>query len=344
MSELPSTPSVWTFGWDEALREFLLHVEATRAQKTHRFYRIQLSGLAHWAQENQIPFEGFGKRHLDRFLVYRQNEGKAALTVHHDAVCAKCFFAWCAKNDLLDRSPLAEYRVRSAPRPPKHMPTDDEMRKLLAVVPDFWNPVKNPAARYFAPAKRAFHRDRNRCILIGLLDSACRIGEVLSLKVNDWSSGARQITIRESKGREPRVIPVSPEWAKALEDWCRTRARVMSGVPKNEDEGWLFLSETGTRLEERRFLKNLKDYLAFAGLPSEISLHSLRRYSINRLAKVNLLAAQSIAGHKSPETTLIYTKLDGEFVRGVHDSVGVVRTVLSSKREPLQRAVRRRLV
>ena len=100
-----------------------------------------------------------------------------------------------------------------------------------------------------------------------------------------------------------------------------------------EDEGWLFLSEFGGRLDEGRFLKALKKFVGWAGISDRVTLHSLRRYSLNRLAKVNLLATQQIAGHKETRTTLLYTQLDPDFVRGVHDSVGVVRGVLENKRE-----------
>ncbi len=84
MSVLSSpTPVSSEVTWSVALREFLLHKEAAYAPKTVRYYRVQLCGLAAWAEANQIPFEGFGKRHLDRYLVERLRQGKAQLTIHH---------------------------------------------------------------------------------------------------------------------------------------------------------------------------------------------------------------------------------------------------------------------
>src|SRR5438046_1093899 len=103
---MPGTPEAT---WNFAIREFLLHKEAHFARKTVVYYRTQLTGLAVWADENNVPFSSFGKRHLDRYLIERANQGKAKLTVHHDAVCAKAFFDWCAKNDVLDRSLLSDY-------------------------------------------------------------------------------------------------------------------------------------------------------------------------------------------------------------------------------------------
>ena len=317
------------FTWEEALHEFYLHLQATRAQKTQRYYEVQLGGLVRWATQENVPFAGFGKRHMDRYLVSRAETGKAPLTLHHDAVCAKAFFHWCQKNDIVERSLLTDYQVRHAPRPAQYMPTDADMQTLLKSVHDFWNPAKNPSIRYSPVSKRVFHRDRNYAIILGLLDSASRIGEMLSLKVDDYRLKERQIVIRESKGREPRTLPVSPEWVEALNVWLRQRSKIMAG---QEDEGYLFVSEFGGRLDEGRFLKSLKKITGWAKISGRITLHSLRRYSLNRLAKVNLLATQQIAGHKETRTTLLYTQLDPDFIRGVHTSVGVVRDILGNKR------------
>lgn len=323
--------------WEEALREFLLHERAIHAPKTYRYYDIQLRQLVAWATANAVPFEGFGKRHMDRYIAHRIDSGKARLTLRHDGVCAKKFLSWCAKNDLLDRSPLAEYEVHNAPKPQKHMPSSDEVIQLLQAIQDYWDPEKNPRIRWMPGPTRIFHRTRNAALIMGLIDTACRIGEALNLKVGDVRLAEESVVIRESKGKEPRTLPVGPEWKESLEAWLKVRKRVMANVPPEEDEGWLFMSDTGTRLDENRFLKTLWRVTAFAGLPKEIALHSLRRYSLNRLAQHNLLMAQEIAGHKETKTTYGYTKLDAEFVRREHAIASPLGSVMSNKYRPSKR-------
>ncbi len=46
----------------EALQEFLLHLQATRAANTCAFYQYLLRPLAAWATEQEIPMDRFGKR------------------------------------------------------------------------------------------------------------------------------------------------------------------------------------------------------------------------------------------------------------------------------------------
>lgn len=319
-----------TLGWEEAIVEFSYHLQATRSPQTLRFYKVQLRQFVKWADENQIPFQGFGKRHLDRYLAFRQGNGISPTTLRHDAICLKALCKWCARNDLLERSPLADYEIRKAPAPARYMPPDDDVRGILEATRNYFDPAQNADIRFVPPAKRIFHRERNLAITLGLLDTACRIGEFLSLKMDDYRPKERMIYIRESKGREPRALPVSPGWAEAMEGWLRLRKKVMSNVPPEEDEGWLFISELGTQVEVRLFRRALNTYMEWAGLPAAITLHSLRRFSLNKLAKANLLAAQTIAGHKETKTTLLYTKLDPDFVRDVHQNVGVVQGVLQN--------------
>ena len=90
--------------WEEALRDFLLHLKATRAEKTVRYYSVQLGLLARWAEGQQIPLQGFGKRHMDRYLVERAKSGRRPLTIRHDCVCAKAFLRWCSRDDILKKS------------------------------------------------------------------------------------------------------------------------------------------------------------------------------------------------------------------------------------------------
>jgi site-specific recombinase XerD len=331
---MPSESLAYT--WHEAIQEFLIHVKANRAEKTYRFYDVQLRQLAHWTEDNDIAFARFGKRHMDRYLAFRK-ESVSPTTLRHDGVAAKSFLKWCSRNDLLDRSPLAEYEVRNAPRPAKYMPTTEDVTALLNTVRVYWNPEKNSTIRFLPPVKRLFHRTRNYAVLLLLLDTACRIGEALSLKVQDFDAKQAQIVITQSKGWEPRTLPLSRDAIQAIEAWVKVRERVMRDAEPGSDDGYFFISEFGTKIDESKFLKNLKVYIRFAKLPETITLHSLRRYSLNKLVKHNLLAAQQIAGHKDTKTTLIYTKIDPEFLRSIHAEVSVVQGVLQSKREKRKR-------
>jgi integrase/recombinase XerD len=317
--------------WDEALRGFVRTQSASKAVATSRFYEMYTRGLVRWSKAQQIPLQRFGKMDIDEYLVWRKSQGMSLTTLHHDALTAKVFFKWCVKYDVLDRNPLADYTVRNAPEPAMYMPTTEDMVKLLDAIQGFWDPITHPGAKNWHEAKRTFHRNREYALLLLLIDSACRIGEVLHLTRDNVQ--ARQITVTNTKSRKTRYIPLSKETITALKDWSVQRTELLKDVAVNEREEWLFLSETGGRMDEHVFLQSLKSRVVFAGLNPKITLHSVRRYSLNKLAKsANLMAAQEIAGHSDPKTTRIYAKADADFVRAEHAKADVLGGILHSKR------------
>jgi integrase len=321
--------------WDEALRGFVLHKRAVRAKETARWYANYCTQFVNWVKSQDIPLDSFTKRHLDEYLVFRSESGKSATTLHHDALTACVFTEWCKGNELLHRDPLAEYKVRTAPQPHKYMPTTDDVQRLLQGILDFYDLQKNPTAKYTPPGQRSFHRDRNYAIEITKLDTACRIGEVFGFKVGDYQGDGKsmQLTVRQAKGRQPRILPVSRDCAEAIEQWLKVRKRVMSNVPESEDDGWLFISETGSPIQDNNYLRSIKKVLVFAGLPEGINNHSQRRFSINTMAEQGgIVFAQNMAGHKDPKTTQIYTSLTPGYLREKQEQVGVVRGVLVSGR------------
>ncbi|MCW3051233.1 MAG: recombinase [Chthonomonadales bacterium] len=324
--------------WEEAVKGFFLHKRATRNLTTAKWYRSYTTKLRNWADPQGISLEDFTKRNLDAYLAYRSDEGRSATTLHHDALTACHFFEWCSKNDIVSRDPLAEYKVRNAPKTYKYLPTEDNVRGLLEAVLNFYDKSQNlTSARGHSAKNRTFHRDRSYAIELVKLDTACRIGEIMNFKVSDYgrTEKGRQLTVRQAKGRQPRVLPVSSSCAEAIDEWLKVRNRVMSNAPEAQDEGWLFMSETGGRGDEGNYLRGLKKVIRWAGLPEEMNNHSQRRFSITTSAKDEnggLLFAQQQAGHTDPKTTMIYVTLDSDYLRERHEKVAVVKGLLTSTR------------
>jgi site-specific recombinase XerD len=236
--------------WNEAVKGFFLHYRATRELQTAKTYRAYLRQLADWANTERIEITSFTQRHLVAYLAHRKDMGRSDTTVCHDALYATMFFEWCNKNDFVHRDPLAEFKVRNPPKTFKFKPTDENVRDLLEAVLTFYDKTINPtSARGHSAKNRTFHRDRMYAVEAVKIDSACRIGEIMNLQVSDYGSTekGRQLTVRYAKGREPRILPVSPSCAEAIDEWLKVRARVISNAPHGADEGWLFMSETGGR-------------------------------------------------------------------------------------------------
>lgn len=301
--------------WSEAVKGFYLHKKATRSPNTAIYYRKYVTRLLEWADAQSILLSEFTKRHLDEYLVYRADQGRAENTVRHSALVATVFTEWCYKNDLLHRDPLTEYKIRAAAETEMYFPTEQEMKRLINAILSFYEVSQNPNMRECSPTKRSFHRDRNFAIELTKVDTACRIGEVMDFKLSDFQefkTGSWQLTVTHSKGRKTRALPLSKVCADAILDWLKVRKRVMKDVLPGEDEGWLCISEAGARINEGNYLRGLKKIGKWAGL-TYVNNHMSRRYCLNNWTKdenEGVEFAQRMAGHSDPKTTLIYSKID----------------------------------
>ncbi|MDX1931883.1 MAG: tyrosine-type recombinase/integrase, partial [Capsulimonadales bacterium] len=255
------------YGWVDAVNEFRKHNEATKAPKTVRFYDCQLRQVIDWAENQRIPFSEFSKRDMDKYIAHRRakvdrrGNGLSRTTLRHDGIAIKAFFKFCRRRGIVERDRFVDYEVHKAPKPPRYMPSDEDIFRLIVGIRDYWNPDKNKDIKNFDPKSRAFHRDRNIAILLGLLDTAARIGEMVALKIDDYRSREKLIVIRQAKGKVPRTVPISDHWIAAMEDWLRIRQKLFSGLTPEErkalDEGWLFVTETGGKVDPASFSKTI---------------------------------------------------------------------------------------
>jgi integrase/recombinase XerD len=124
--------------------------------------------------------------------------------------------------------------------------------------------------------------------------------ELLWLKPNDVDSSRGLLTIRNSKGRKDRMVPISDRTIGMLKEYYKLyRPKV-----------WLFEGqEPGERYSEASLSKVLKVALEATKIHKPATLHWLRHsYATHLLeAGTDLRYIQELLGHKSSRTTEIYT-------------------------------------
>ena len=322
-----------TATWTDLVEDWRAFLVAGRAAKTVVAYLDRLAGLRRWAEGQGIGVCAFRGRHLTKYLAGRVEAGISPTTRRHDAVVAKMFFAWAAKEDYLPGNPLADYKVAKAPKPYVRMPTDDEIRRLLKALDERWSIKTNPNARFMPPAARQFYLRRNRAIVSGLIETAMRAGEMLSLRLDDFDPVKCQVAVRVAKGKEPRLVPISAAWIEIVQAYLKKRPACGSE--------YLFVTAFGTKIDASNFSGDFRGYLAYAGL-SGFCLHGLRHYAITELAKTNVWAASQIAGHKDLKTTMTYLHSSMEHVRQTHADAAPLSRLLTNTRS--EKARRKKLI
>ena len=221
------------------------------------------------------------RRDLEAFVEHEQDRGLKAKTVHFRLQVIYAFFRYLVKANIMEPE-LLEYKIRL--RLPQSLPKaicTSDIHQLLSVI----------------------DHTRDRAMILTLLRTGMRIGELLSLRVNDVDLTEQTVKIYQGeKNSIGRVVYLSDDACAALSLWLQER---------NPRKSYLFYGHRGPlgyTSSRQRFI----DYLDKAGLAGKgYTLHCLRHTFATDLlnAGMRLECLQQLLGHSKIEVTRIYARL-----------------------------------
>jgi integrase/recombinase XerD len=148
---------------------------------------------------------------------------------------------------------------------------------------------------------------RDRALIMLLLRTGMRIGELLAVKLEDIILHDQKILIYVgSKNYEGRAVYYSSDAEQALKHWLRTR---------DKTKRYLFYGRTDKPLSYVAAWGVMRKTLERAGLSGKgYSLHSLRHtFATDMLnAGMRIEVLQQLLGHKDIELTLRYARLSDQ--------------------------------
>jgi site-specific recombinase XerD len=185
---------------------------------------------------------------------------------------------------------------------PKHIPNHSQIERLLS-----------------QPDTESLIGKRDKAILELLYTTGMRKQEVVNLDIYDIDLKAKQVFIREGKGKKDRVVPIGSEAIKWLEKYIEI---VRPRYTKDPNEKALFISKlTAKRIKKasiydiiERYRDNIKDgkYLSPHRIRHACAVEMLRNGA-------NIRVIQKLLGHKRLSTTQIYTQLSPEDMKQIHN-------------------------
>jgi integrase/recombinase XerD len=181
------------------------------------------------------------------------------------------------------------------------------------VLPTFTLPEIKKLLRY-KPQK--FYERRLHLITLVLLDTGCRIDEVLSLRAADSDLDNLLFTVT-GKGRKQRKIPFSFELRRHL-------SRCLVDL---HPEQLIFATRHGRKLGRRNVLRDVKLLCRHLGItPPERTLHAFRHtFAVHYLRKGgSVFHLQKVLGHSTLEMTRRYANLLTEDLQAIHQRVSLL--------------------
>lgn len=165
---------------------------------------------------------------------------------------------------------------------------------------------------------KKFYERRLHLIVLVLLDTGCRIDEVLSLRVSDCDLDNLLFTVN-GKGRKQRKVPFSFELRKILSRFLRDfPSTLVFATRKNGGGG---------KLGRRVVLRDVKLLCRRLGVtPPERTLHACRHtFAVHYLRRGgSVFHLQKVLGHSSLEMTRRYANLLTEDLQAVHQKISLL--------------------
>ena len=241
-----------------------------------------LSFLTFFNTLGKYLFEDISRKDITAYVEHELDRGLKIVSVRGKLAIVYAFLQFLVDNKILPPEILhKKINIKLPKILPKAIPVDD-LTQLLAVIDN----------------------DRDQALILLLLHTGMRIGELLNTKVTDIILSERKIMIYiGEKNFEGRVVYYSHDANKALRQWLSIR---------KPDKDYLFYGMTRDNLCYVQAWKIMRDYLKKAGIDHKgYSPHSLRHtFATNMLnAGLRLEVLQQILGHRCIEMTLRYARM-----------------------------------
>ncbi len=222
------------------------------------------------------------KEDLEAFIEHEQDRGLNITTVRTRLACLIAFLHFLIAEEVIPGTILKKSIKLKLPEalPRAIIPTD--VKRLLSVIED----------------------TQDRALILVLLRTGMRIGETLSLTVNDLDLRDRKIHLFVGeKNSQGRVVYLSDDALFALKRWLRQR---------DQQREWVFYTRGHTGLSYSTARSRFSGYLKRAGLGEKgYTVHCLRHTFASELlnAGLRLECLQQLLGHQDIEVTRRYARL-----------------------------------
>jgi site-specific recombinase XerD len=250
--------------------------------------------LGHFSKWLRIPMEQATFKETDAYMDYLLRRRKKPKTINCHFGCIHAFYNYLIEDE---RMPLVNpvkkhYRLRLPQPLPKHL-RDEQVAALFRTIED----------------------TRDRALFMVMLRCGLRVEEVARLTVDAIEYRRRQLYVFNGKGSKGRVVYLSEDSQKALEEYMEKR--------KWSKEKRVFLVQKGPLrgkpISVRGIQKRIEYYAGRTGI--EVSCHHLRHTMATQLlnADADLVTIQDLLGHNRITTTQCYCRVSNLKVQRDYD-------------------------
>ena len=300
-----STPSMlWAL-----MQAYLAWTQITgTAKDTHRRRESALRRFAVWCDERDLqhPAEisrAILERYQRHLQAVRKRDGRP-LSVgaqHLLLTPLQSFFKWLIRERRLLVNPAAELIL---PKRPQQLP-----HTLLS--------IQDIATILAQPDLHTVEGLRDRAMLEVFYATGLHRLELAHLDLCDVSPRHTTLLIRAGKGQQDRFVPLGARALHWVERYHQDSRPLLQNTP---EEPALFLSDQGKRFRRSALSARVKRILERAGIDRPGSCHLFRHACATHMLQggADIRVIQVLLGHRSLETTQIYTHVALDHLSQIH--------------------------
>ncbi len=284
------------------LETFLDHISLERGLSinTRKAYADDLGQFLGWLERKGVTsLSQVSRKQILDHLMEMKARGMSTNSISRHLVSIKVFFRFLQQEGLLDRNV-----------------TDTmDSPKLWKILPDTLS-EKEVTLLLRAPDMRKPLGVRDRAMLEMFYASGLRVSELAGLKLANLHIEDGYIRVI-GKGRKERVIPVAQDSSNILECYLKEVRPILC---ENQHVPEVFVSNSEKPLSRQRLWQIIKKYTKEAGIMKNVTPHTLRHSFASHLLQngAPLRVIQEMLGHADIATTQIYTHVNPERLKSIH--------------------------
>ena len=275
-----------------------LSVERGLASNTIAAYRSDLDRLARALGSRTL--ERTREEDLTRVLRHMRVGGSSPRSVARWIAAVRGFFSFLQAEGVLVENPSARLEAPRSWRPLPRTLGSGEVESLLD-----------------APDASTPRGQRDAAMVEVLYATGLRVSELLGLRLGDLHLDAGYLRCW-GKGSKERVVPLGGEADAKLQGYLAQARPALLGRRRTDV---LFVNHRGNAMTRQGFWKIIKYYGAAAGIRTPLSPHMVRHAFATHLLEngADLRSLQVLLGHADISTTQIYTHVNRERLKRVHE-------------------------
>ena len=290
---------------DEHLDSFLVYLTMNRglSKNTIESYSRDISSLVAFLGKRGVSDPAsVSEREIAAFFEHLRKKKLSPRSIARNIVSLKQFFRFLLTENVITEDPM---RNTVSPKPAKTLPHTLSLSEVETLLRE---PEKGKSEKAL----------RDRAMLEVLYATGVRVSELVALELNRVNLDHGYV-ITLGKGSKERIVPIGNAAIRKIRDYLSdARPKLLRG----RSSEYLFVtSRTASKMSRQRFWRIIKDYALAAGIHSHITPHVLRHSFATHLLErgADLRAIQAMLGHSDISTTQIYTYVEKERLKRIHE-------------------------